>query len=467
MWFDGLDTIYHFTGVGADGGRGRMVMVMRSSKDSGATWSAPRAIVPNFAGGHQLSEPVFRMHDGTIVLTIDGRHTLWMSRDEGLTWTNPGGDIVGIHAGVTQLKDGSIFALSRSNGDKEKMPISISRDGGKTFTYKPSEFMPIGGGQRLALLRLKEGPLFFASFANLGEGMEIADSTGAKRNIRGLFAAISEDEGKTWPYKRLVSDDGPGRAIECTDGGAVVLSARSAEYRGYLAVCQSADGLIHLISSRNHYAFNLKWIKTAPPPPTAPPVRVKQLVETFNGPVAFDNQDWFAYKGFTGGFNGKGQFTVNTHVHYEGLSRVVGSGSFEAAFSVKNIHYNPPGLNISDGLTLGFKDAFNRHNPTMFAWIREDAISGNVFKSIPLSKPPTTVKLRLIWNEKTRQWKIFYGLNGDEPTMEIPESKAGLYYESPLTESTSAFFLMSNGSMDIDHFQITPIKPPLAREGEQ
>ncbi|MHC4645601.1 MAG: SUMF1/EgtB/PvdO family nonheme iron enzyme [Planctomycetota bacterium] len=459
MWFDAPDTIYHFTGVGADGGRGRMVMVMRSSKDNGASWSAPRAIVPNFAGGHQLSEPVFRMHDGTIVLTIDGRRTLWMSRDEGLTWTNPGGDILGIHAGVAQLRDGSIFALSRSNGDRKTMPISISRDGGKTFTYEPSEFQPIGGGQRLALLRLKEGPLFLASFAGHGEGMEITDSTGTKRNIQGLFAAISEDEGKTWPYKRLVSDDGPGRAIECTDGGAVVLSARSAEYRGYLAVCQSADGLIHLISSRNHYAFNLKWIKTAPPPPPGPPVRVRQLVETFSGPVAFDNRDWFAYKGFTGGFNGKGQFTVNVHVHYEGLNRLVGQGSFEAVFSVKNIHYNPPGPHISDGLTLGFKDAFNKQNPTMFVWIKEDSISGNVFKRIRLSEPPRAVKLRFIWNEKTRQWKIFYGLNGDKPATEIPESKAGIYYESPTSESFSAFFLMSNGSIDIDQFEITPTQP--------
>jgi hypothetical protein len=237
----------------------------------------------------------------------------------------------------------------------------------------------------------------------------------------------------------------------------VVLSARSAEYRGYLAVCQSADGLIHLISSRNHYAFNLKWIKTAPPPPPGPPVRVRQLVETFSGPVAFDNKDWFAYKGFTGGFNGKGQFTVNVHVHYEGLSRVVGNGSFEAVFSVKNIRYNPRGPNISDGLTLGFKDSFNKNNETMFVWIREDSISGNVFKGIPLSEMPKAAKLRFIWNEKTRQWKIFYGLNGDESTTEIAESKTGIYYESPTSESFSAFFLMSNGSMDVDHFEITPL----------
>ena len=92
----------------------------------------------------------------------------------------------------------------------------------------------------------------------------------------------------------------------------------------------------------------------------------------------------------------------------------------------------------------------------MFVWIKENAITGNVFKDIPLSKPPTSAKLKFIWNENARQWRVFYGLNGAEPTTEFLESKAGLYYESPLTESTAAFFLMSNGRMDIDHFEIKP-----------
>jgi len=457
LWYDGKGTIYHFTGVSAAGGRGLMAGVMRYSADSGATWSQPRAFLPEFAHGHQFGEPVFRMNDGTIVLTTDGTDTLWMSRDQMLTWFNPGGDITGIHAGVTQLTDGSIFALSRSNGDYEKMPISISTDAGKTFVYKPSEFQPIGGGQRLVLLRLRQGPLFFASFANLGDGMEITDSSGGRRKIRGLFAALSEDDGKTWPYKRLVSDDGPGRTIECTDGGAITLSARSAEYRGYVSVCQSLDGLIHLISSRNHYAFNLKWVKTAPPPPGGPPVAVREVVESFDGPEDFDADGWHIYKGFTGGFNGKGQYTINAHVHYEGLNRVVGSGSFEALFAVRNIHYNPAGRNVSEGVTLGFKDAFNRNNPTMFIWIKENSISSNVFKGISLSRRPVSVKLRFVWNAETRQWKVYYGLDGAEPTTEFAKSKAGLFYESCLTESASAFFLMSNGSMDIDHFEITPL----------
>jgi formylglycine-generating enzyme required for sulfatase activity len=460
LWFDGKKNIYHFTGVAVAGGRGRMAMVMRTSKDSGATWSAPRAILPDFASGHQLSEPVFRMHDGTIALTVDGRRTLWMSRDEGLTWTNPGGDILGIHAGVTQLRDGSIFALSRSNGDREKMPISISRDDGKTFTYKPSEFLPIGGGQRLVLLRLQEGPLFLASFAN--GGIMITDSTGKERKVYGLFGAISEDEGRTWPYKRLISDDGPGRSIECTDGGAVTLSAHSAEYRGYLSVCQSADGLIHLISSRNHYAFNLEWLKTTPPRPQAPPRTVKHVVETFTGLDDFDAKGWHKYKGFWGGFNGKGQYTVNSPVHYNGLNRVVGVGSFEALFSVKNIRFNPAGKHPSEGVTLGFKDPFD-HDPSMLVRIREGGIAGaegeSAFKKIKYSKPTTSAKVKFVWNKKTLQWRIFYGLNGDEPTTELPISKAGYYYKSPLTESSAAFFLMSNGSMDIDHYEVVPLNP--------
>jgi hypothetical protein len=187
-----------------------------------------------------------------------------------------------------------------------------------------------------------------------------------------------------------------------------------------------------------------------------PPVRVKPVVETFDGPE-FDAPGWVPYKGFEGGFNGKGQFTVDAHVHYEGLNRVVGSGSFEAIFSVKNLHYNFPGRNVSDGLTLGLKDAFNRNNPTMFIWVHENSISGSVFKRMPLARPPTAVKLKFIWKEDTKQWRVFYGLDGAEAVTEFEESKAGIYYESPLTESLAACFLMGNGRADLDHFEIKPL----------
>jgi hypothetical protein len=36
----------------------------------------------------------------------------------------------------------------------------------------------------------------------------------------------------------------------------------------------------------------------------------------------------------------------------------------------------------------------------------------------------------------------------------MPQSKAGLYFAKPLTESTVIYLLMTNGSMDIDRYEI-------------
>jgi hypothetical protein len=69
--------------------------------------------------------------------------------------------------------------------------------------------------------------------------------------------------------RRLVTDDGPPREV---DGGGntrlFTLGYHTAEPRGYLSVCQTPDGVIQLITSKQHYAFNLAWLKT--PMPAAP-----------------------------------------------------------------------------------------------------------------------------------------------------------------------------------------------------
>jgi len=215
-------------------------------------------------------ETVFRTREGVIVMPADDvpadGTALWTSRDEGRTWTDPGGTIAGIHAGVAQLGDGRLVALGRGRNIDGRMPKSVSDDMGATWTYSASAFPPVGGGQRPVLLRLREGPLFFASFA---KEMTIRDASGRERMVHGLFAALSYDDGETWPARRLVSDDGPGREIETTDGRLIMMGLESAEPRGYLSVCQTADGVVQLISSRQHYAFNLKWLETPPPAPRA------------------------------------------------------------------------------------------------------------------------------------------------------------------------------------------------------
>ncbi|MHC4572705.1 MAG: SUMF1/EgtB/PvdO family nonheme iron enzyme [Planctomycetota bacterium] len=456
LWFDDKNTMYHFTGVAAAKSRGRSAIAMRTSSDSGATWSPARLIVPEFTRGHLPSEPVFRMHDGTIVFAIDGPDTLWMSKDEGLTWFNPGGDIPGIHAGVTQLSNGNIFAFSRGYAVDGKLPISISSDGGKSFTSYASEFPPVGGGQRLALLKLRTGELFLASFTNEGgRGIFIKDATGNKREIRGLYAALSLDDGRTWPHKRLVTDDGPARTIECTDGGAITMSARNSEYRGYLSACQSLDGLIHVISSRNHFTFNRKWLKALPPAPVDTPRRVKPLLETFTGPTDFDNPGWRDYKGPIAHFNGKGQYTIKSGSHFNGINRHVGTGSFEAVFGLTNIQYNPPGPRIPEGVTLGFRDAMCAAGETMFINIKQNQITLRDKYPVALSEPAKSAKIKFTYDDATRRWRVFYGLDGDEPVNEFHRSKVdGIYFGESTSEANAAYVLMSQGSVDFDHFEI-------------
>ena len=76
------------------------------------------------------------------------------------------------------------------------MPRSISSDLGQSWSSSASPFPPIGGGQRLILLRLREGPLLFASYA---PEMIVTDASGTERPVSGLFSAVSFDEGETWP----------------------------------------------------------------------------------------------------------------------------------------------------------------------------------------------------------------------------------------------------------------------------
>ena len=282
LWFDGRGTIYHFNGLSAAATWGNLATVMRLSTDNGATWSKARLINPEHGLRHMPVESVFRTREGYFVLPCDavtggnGGTAVHVSRDGGATWKDAGvgrpmpkftagetgGWVAGIHAGVMQLRNGSLMAFGRGNNIEGRMPMSISKDMGVNWTYSASEFPPLGSGQRLILRRLLEGPILFVSFTNRNTGMMLKDSAGRERRGFGMFAALSFDEGKSWPVKRLLTDGGPARKL---DGGGntgkFVMDPTHAEPRGYLAATQTPDGLIHLISSKQHYVFNLAWLR--------------------------------------------------------------------------------------------------------------------------------------------------------------------------------------------------------------
>ncbi|MFS0724112.1 SUMF1/EgtB/PvdO family nonheme iron enzyme [Paenibacillus sp. 1P07SE] len=269
LWLDEQGKLLHITGLGAAGTWGTLVQVLRTSEDNGVTWSKGRILYPEHGVRTMPIPSLFRMNDGTLVFSCDaetgstGGSTVWLSEDDGDSWFDSGGLIRGIHAPVAEIAGGRLLAYGRGDEVHGRMARSISPDRGKSWVYSESEFDPIGMGQRAVMRRLQEGVLFLASFA---DGMEIRDRDGELRPVYGLFAAVSLDDGETWPYKRLVTTDEDGGKW---DGGAWTgefrMDRSHAEPKGYLAMVQAKNGLIHLLSSRIHYCFNLEWVMALSP----------------------------------------------------------------------------------------------------------------------------------------------------------------------------------------------------------
>jgi hypothetical protein len=304
LFNDGRGRLYHLNGLEAAGMWANLALVMRVSDDNGATWSHPRLINPHHQPRNQVISGTFRTREGYLIQPCDAVHggnggtAIHISRDDGETWYDPGAGapkpdflqdevgstIAGIHAGVVQLTDGSLLAFGRGDnrlGSDDnigmRMPMSRSFDMGESWHYATSPFPPIDGGQRLVLLRLREGPILFVSFTDTSalrdhpdwpavQGVIVQDAAGQERRVYGMFAALSFDEGLTWPIRKPIT---PGTMAQSLDGGAwtgsFCLDDTHAEPRGYLAATQGPDGIIHLVSSALHYRFNLAWLQTPIP----------------------------------------------------------------------------------------------------------------------------------------------------------------------------------------------------------
>ena len=288
IFHDGHGTIYHFNGMGPKGKEGweKLALLMRTSNDNGVTWTPPKAVDERFLGRHQVISGTLMTKSGLLIQNCDsvpygkGGTAMYISRDGGKTWSDPGegkpkpnfteggigeGTIAGIHAKVVELGDGRLLAFGRGDAINRMMLMSISSDLGKTWTYEASPFPDISGGQRLVLKRLQEGPLLFVSFTSgdrtkpEANGMTFTNQEGKTFTGHGMYAAVSFDDGKTWPVRKLLT---PGEGE--FNGGAwtqqFTATPTRAEHAGYLAATQTPDGVIHLISSRLHYRFNLPWL---------------------------------------------------------------------------------------------------------------------------------------------------------------------------------------------------------------
>lgn len=240
FWNDGRGTLWFF--FGSPNLLGGPPFWFTTSTDNGATWSAVQA--PQFEGpvGPYTPQPinsVVRDRNGTIYLAVDGMGSdtvLFATDNNGKTWRDTGGRTMGRHTSFVLGADGStLIGYGGKNSNLDGfMPVSVSRDGGKTFEYAKTEFMPLAGGQRPSVIRLQSGRLFF-----------VADTLSSKvpggRNAS--YVAISDDEGKSWKRRELPI----------------------ASTVGYVTATQAPNGVIHIVTSKTkpvalHIELNEVWV---------------------------------------------------------------------------------------------------------------------------------------------------------------------------------------------------------------
>jgi formylglycine-generating enzyme required for sulfatase activity len=283
LWWDGDKTLYHIA-------RGHSENIVRTSTDNGVSWSKAKPIYPQGETGNGM----IRTREGVLMISQDAGISLYTSSDNGKSWSSKGvhhpkdevrpggkgGRHAGIHAPVVELADGRLMTIGRPHPTPQvavfggKAPLSFSSDQGQSWTYMESEFAAVTSVQRPVMIRLREGPILLCSFTDQWsefykgnrKGMTFK-SKGGPFTGYGLFAALSYDEGKTWPDRRLITPGGPKREAGTMNHGVFTLSDTMAEPRGYLSITQTRDGRLQLITSGNHYVFNLAWLKQLPPAP--------------------------------------------------------------------------------------------------------------------------------------------------------------------------------------------------------
>ena len=204
---------------------------VRFSSDEGATWSEPKAVVD--APGYFVlnNDRVIQLESGRLVAPVafhrsrssdphsgksfDSRGiALWyLSDDEGQTWreaanwwalgvqSGPGGS--GLQEpGVVELGGGKLLSWARTNAGAQYGLNSA--DGGNTWTA-PAAMELVSPTSPASIRRLPNSTRLLAIYNDHSGRFPFP-----KGKRTPLVAAISSDDGKTWPLRKGIEDDPNG-----------------------------------------------------------------------------------------------------------------------------------------------------------------------------------------------------------------------------------------------------------------
>ena len=173
---------------------------------------------PYVLDAHRLIVPLY--HDGFSFSLMA------ITDDWGATWRFSPPLIGGgnIQPSIVQRTDGSLYTLMRDNGPApHRLMQSESRDRGETWTPVTDSVHP-NPGSGAEIIGLRNG-----HWALVGNDTE--------QGRNSLSVQISDDEGKTWRWKRRLEYDPPG-----PEAGAY----------HYPSIIQARDGTLHVT-----YSFHL------------------------------------------------------------------------------------------------------------------------------------------------------------------------------------------------------------------
>ncbi len=161
-----------------------------------------------------------------------------ISDDDGKTWyaSEPLLGFGAIQPAVVRRDNGELVAYMRDNGIENRIQSAVSKDDGLTW-----------------------GPVTAMEFANPGSGLDavrLANGHWAliyndeREGRNRLAVSISDDEGKTWKWKRMLEEKPEGSF-------------------DYPAIIQGKDDVIHAVYSYDgdggetmkHVAFNEAWVQ--------------------------------------------------------------------------------------------------------------------------------------------------------------------------------------------------------------
>lgn len=164
------------------------------------------------------------------------------TEDGGKTWefSEPFGSM-SIQPSFVRKKNGDIVAMMRDRHVRQRIPISTSKDQGQTWSEVESMEIPNPGSSVECII--------------LGSGhwlLVCNDTDGGPRKGRyQLSVYLSDDEGKSWKWKRLLEQHGEDTAAS------------------YPSVIQSQDGTIHCLytfspspgETIKHVWFDEAWVR--------------------------------------------------------------------------------------------------------------------------------------------------------------------------------------------------------------